>query len=183
MKTNFFAAFVAISLAACATTSGPVSSWGKEGVSMLDYQTDGILCATLAENGQSDNAANSAGGIQGRNSGGTGLPNTPGGGPSSTAPSAGAATPIGGGGVYRESASSDFVNRAAMQQRTQEMAKLKAKNEALHSCLVKRGYTEFRLTADERAKLASLPEGSEARRKFLYDLGTNPEVLKNASSR
>jgi hypothetical protein len=70
-----------------------------------------------------------------------------------------------------------------MQQRQVEMQRLKARNEALHSCLVSRGYTEFQLTADERAKLAALPEGSEARRKFLYALGTNPEVLKHASAR
>jgi hypothetical protein len=182
MNTKLIATLGALGLlAACATSSGPTTSWGKENVSMLDYQTDGILCATLADNGQADNAANTAGGINGRNSGGPALPGVSGGPNSNT--NNGSAVPIGGGGVYRESASSDFVNRAAMQQRTQEMAKLKARNDALHSCLVKRGYTEFRLTAEERAKLAALPEGSEARRKFLYDLGTNPEVLKNASSR
>jgi len=182
MNAKLFGALAAFGLAACATTSGPTTSWGKQGVSMLDYQTDGILCATLAQKAESTNGANSAGGISGRNAGGTGLPTTS---TSSTgaAPSGGGGLPTVGGGIYRESASGDFANRAAMQQRQVEMQRLKARTDALHSCLTDRGYTEFHLTSDERAALAKLPEGSEERRKFLYNLGTNPEVLKNASTR
>jgi hypothetical protein len=70
-----------------------------------------------------------------------------------------------------------------MQQQQAEMMRLKARQDAMHACLVKRGYKEFRLTAAERAKLAKLPAGSDERRKFLYDLATDPEVLKNATTR
>lgn len=176
MNAKLFAALAACGIAACTTTKGPVTSWGKEGVSMLDYQADGIFCAATTESSDGGNRSNTAGGINGQNGGG-GLPGV------DVGKSANAAVPVGGGGVYREGASTDFANRAAMQQQQAEMARLKARQEAMRSCLVKRGYTEFRLTAEERAKLATLAEGSEERRKYLYNLGTNPDVLKNATTR
>jgi len=177
MNAKLFAALAACALAGCTTTKGPVTSWGKEGVSMLDYQADGILCAAVTEDTSGGNKSNTAGGINGQNSGGAGLPGV------DISKSPNAAVPVGGGGVYREGASTDFANRAAMQQQQAEMARLKARQDAMHSCLVKRGYTEFRLTAEERAKLATLAEGSEERRKYLYSLATNPEILKNAKTR
>jgi len=53
----------------------------------------------------------------------------------------------------------------------------------LKSCLVDRGYQEFELTAEQRAELAKLPQGSDARRDYLYKLGTNPAVLSQQSVR
>ena len=177
MNARFFAALAACGITACATNSGPVTSWGKEGVSMLDYRADGILCAGLTEDTAGGNRSNTAGGINGQNSGGAGLPGV------DISKSPNAAVPVGGGGVYREGASTDFANRAAMQQQQAEMARLKARKEAMQACLVKRGYTEFRLTPEERAKLLTLPEGSDERRQFLYGLATNPDVLKHATTR
>ena len=43
---------------------------------------------------------------------------------------------------------------------------------------MERGYTEFALTPEQRAHLATLPQGSDERREYLYKLGTDPEVLK-----
>jgi hypothetical protein len=63
------------------------------------------------------------------------------------------------------------------------MAEQRARNEALKSCLTNRGYTEFQLTAAQRAELAKLPQGSEERRAYLYKLGTNPDVLNNQATR
>jgi hypothetical protein len=176
MNTRLFAALAACGITACATTNGPATSWGKEGVSMLDYQADGIYCAASTEDSHGGNGANSAGGINGSNSSQPATP-TVATGPG-TGGASGAAVPIGGGGVYREGASNDFANRAAMQQRQAEMARLKARQEAMHSCLVKRGYTEFKLTDEQRQHLSSLPEGSPERRAYLYKLGTDPSVLK-----
>ena len=48
----------------------------------------------------------------------------------------------------------------------------------MRSCLVERGYTEFELTPEQRAELAQLPQGSQARLDYLYKLGTNPDFLK-----
>ena len=51
--------------------------------------------------------------------------------------------------------------------------------DAALECLVERGYTEFTLTPEQKAKLATLPEGSTERREYLYRLGTDPAVLKS----
>ena len=61
--------------------------------------------------------------------------------------------------TYRDSASADFVNRAANQQRAQEMAAQRARADALKFCLVNRGYTEFELTAEQRAASVEVAAG------------------------
>lgn len=163
-------------LVACSVNSGHAArptSWGKEGVSMLDYQTDGILCATLAERAQADSGAKTAGGINGSNNGA-------GGGVASGSAGSQGGGSLGslGGGTYRETAPPDLVNRAANQQNSREMQLKQARMDALRSCLLGRGYTEFELTDAERAKVDSLPSGSDERRQYLYTLGTDPEILK-----
>jgi hypothetical protein len=175
MKLISLATIVLAGLAGCSVNSGHASrptSWGKEGVSMLDYQTDGILCATLAERAEAGNNSNTAGGLNGSN-------NSAGGGGNGSAGSQGGDS-MGswGGGTYRETASPDLVNRAANQHQSREMQLKQARMDALRSCLVGRGYTEFELTEVERAKVDSLPAGSDERRNYLYTLGTNPEILK-----
>jgi hypothetical protein len=49
--------------------------------------------------------------------------------------------------------------------------------DALRECLLARGYREFRLTDDQRARLKKLPLGSERRRDFLHSLGSDGEIL------
>jgi hypothetical protein len=163
--------------------SGPMTAWGKKDVSMLDYRTDAGQCAVLAAtHGSRPEGAKQAGGVDGQNGS---APNAPAASSSSdagTTTGASASTPSdSGGGAYRDSASSDFVNRAVMQQRNQEMAAQRARGDALKSCLVNRGYSEFALTAEQRAALDKLPQGSDARRDYLYKLGTDPEVLATQS--
>lgn len=162
-------------------SSTPLTAWGKKDVSMLDYRTDAGQCALIAVTLESGgNGANTAGGISGQNS------TIPQQGPSgsSVSRSAGAngpgtanTNPTAGGSTYRDNASADFASRAANQQRDQEMAAQRARKEALKFCLSSRGYTEFELTAEQRAALSKLPQGSDERREYLYKLGTDPEVL------
>ena len=76
-------------------------------------------------------------------------------------------------------ANPDMVQRAATQQRTNDLANQKARTETLKNCLVQRGYTEFTLTPEQRTHLATLPEGSDARREYLYKLATDGKVLKS----
>ena len=180
MKSISIVVCTAAVLLGCSVNgSTPVTAWGKKGVSMLDYRTDGGQCAVLAATHTTDaNGNNTAGGINGQNAG---APTQAASG-SASAGSAGAGAAGGsvnpvGGGTYRDSASADFVNRAAMQQRTQEMAAQRARSDALKSCLIGRGYTEFQLTPEQRAQLDKLPAGSDERREFLYKLGTDEEVL------
>jgi hypothetical protein len=174
----------ALGAAACSVNTAKTTSWGKEGVSMIDYQTDGILCATLSERVNSGDATHTAGGLDGKNDvarqGGAGdaavaAGNNGGGQSSSNAPSL-------GGGTYSGTASTDMVSRAASQQRTQEMRLKQARMDALKSCLVGRGYKEFELSPEQRAELAKLPQGSDQRREYLYKLGTDPKNLKSTAS-
>jgi hypothetical protein len=183
MKTMLFGGLAIVCLTACTVNSNRPTSWGKEGVSMLDYQTDSILCQTLAERAGADNNANTAGGINGAN----GQARTGGGGDSAAAggaAGAGSNTPqtVGGGGSYRDSASPDLVSRAANQQRAREMQLKQARMDTLHSCLAGRGYTEFDLTPEQRAKLASLPQGSKERQQYLYSLGSDPANFKKSAA-
>jgi len=179
MKTITLVLCAAATIAGCTINgSEPITAWGKQGVSMVDYRTDGGQCAVLAATGNPNTGVtNSAGGVTGSNSS---APTTVSSG-SANAGSAGASTGgsniPGGGSTYRESASADFVNRAAMEQRSHEMNEQRARSDALKSCLSNRGYTEFALTAAQRAELAKLPQGSEERRAYLYKLGTDPAVL------
>ncbi|HKU88398.1 MAG TPA: hypothetical protein VJP84_01300 [Steroidobacteraceae bacterium] len=186
MKSISLVVCAAAFAAGCTVNSAtPMTAWGKKDVSMIDYRTDGGQCAVLAatHNGSS-NGSNTAGGINGQNAG---APNSgaqgsaTGGSSAGSGGSAGNNLPTMSGGTYRDSANPDFVNRAAMQQRSQEMADQRARNDALKSCLTSRGYTEFELTAEQRAALAKLPQGSDERREYLYKLGTDPEVLSKQS--
>ena len=182
MKSTALVMCTAALLAGCSMNSStPRTAWGKKDVSMLDYRTDAGQCALIAVTLETQgNGANTAGGISGQN------PTIPPQGPSGSGVSRGASpngpnsastNPAAGGPTYRDSASADFVNRAANQQRDQEMAAQRARNAALKFCLVNRGYTEFELTAEQRAVLSKLPQGSDQRREYLYELGTNPDVL------
>jgi hypothetical protein len=177
MKTIMLFAAATPLLLGCATNV-PVTSWGKEGVSMHDYRFDGAHCAALAATATPEsNGANAAGGINGKNTNSSGLPQVPTGQGAGRATGAAVST---GSSPYRDGASTDFAQRAATQQRTQEMMVQRMRAEKLKSCLYERGYTEFELTPEQRMELAKLPQSSEARREYLYKLGTDPEILKQA---
>jgi len=191
MKSILLAAAAVVSFTGCTMNSStPVTAWGKQGVSMLDYRTDGGQCAVLAATATPEsNAAKTAGGIYGQNGSapsdaGRGAASAGSGGQAAGGPTAGGTVSTNGGsGAYRDSASADFVQRAAMQQRTQEMALQRARSDALKLCLVERGYTEFPLTAEQRAQLDKLPQGSDERREYLYKLGTDPQILGAAAAK
>jgi hypothetical protein len=184
MKPIYWVVCAAATVLGCSVNGAPpATAWGKKDVTLINYRTDGAECAVLAATTNTgENGANTAGGISGSNasvpqqrasgasSAGAGASATPGGGSGAQA--------VGGGGMYRDSGSADLATRAAMQQQSQEMAANRIRNERLKSCLVSRGYTEFSLNADQRAKLATLPQGSEERRDYLYKLGTDPAVLE-----
>src|SRR5688572_4896645 len=137
MKSTSLVVCTAAVLAGCSiNSSAPMTAWGKKDVSMLDYRTDAGQCALIAVTMATDgNGANTAGGISGQN------PTIPQQGPSGATVANGAVPgangpnaprgPTSGGNTYRDSASADFVNRAANQQRAQEMTAQRARNDAL----------------------------------------------------
>jgi len=188
MKQILLVAGSAALLSACAAT-GPQTAWAKPDVSKVDYVTDLGMCTGLAAMAESGNGSNTAGGINGQNSS---VPDTKGSdagkaagqsagasGGATPAPS-GAAFPT-GGGMYRDSADPDIVQRAATQQRTQEMAVKRARTEALKSCYVERGYQEITLTPEQRAHLGTLKQGSNEYLAYLAKIGADPAVIKAQS--
>jgi hypothetical protein len=180
MKSFLLGMFLIVGASACTINgSGPVTGWGKPGVSKVDYGTDVGMCTGLAALQNSGNGANTAGGINGQN--GT-APSSAG---SETAKaSQGAAAPgMAGaptsieGGAYRGMASQDMVQRAATQESAQQMAARRQAEAALKGCLVQRGYQEYRLTPEQRAHIATLEVGSNEYHEYLYSLGADPAVL------
>lgn len=191
MKSFFLLAATAVIGAGCAST-GPATAWGKAGVSRIDYGTDIGMCTGYASMAGAGNGANTAGGINGQNTpvmerGGddkraqsTGGPAPPSATPQSGGGS-GSAFPT-GGSAYRDSAPTDLVQRAATQQRAQEMARQRARQLTLASCLAERGYTEIRLTPAQRAELGKLGQGSKEYHEYLYKLGADPAVIETQAA-
>jgi hypothetical protein len=185
MKTLVVVAGLGLAVSGCASTA-PQTSWGKPGVSRVDYGTEvGMCTGHAAMQNSGGNGTNTAGGISGSNN--AAVVNPPGSSGTASSSSAAAASgggssapvsaPVPAGGTYSGMASSDFAQRAATQQRTQEMAAQRARAEALKSCLTGRGYQEFALNAEQRAHLATLKKGGEEYHEYLYQLGSNLEVV------
>lgn len=181
MKSILLAIFSVVGMSACTVNGqGPMTAWGKAGVSKVDYGTDVGMCTGYASMQGSGNGANTAGGIDGQNSAGraaNGGDSAVAGGPVAAPGAAGAPNTI-GGGTYQGMASQDMVQRAATQESSQQMAARLARETKLKGCLVERGYQEFRLTPDQRAHLATLKVGSNEYHEYLYSLGADGSVLK-----
>jgi len=169
MKSILLVAVSAFLLSACAAT-GPETAWGKAGVSKVQYVTDLGTCTGIAAMQEAGNGANTAGGINGKNST---TPNQAPGGQNQPPP--GTAMPTGGGGMYRDSAPPDVVNRAANQQQSQAMAAQRLRADALKGCFVEHGYKEFTLSAEQRAHLGTLKPGTNEYLQYLAEIGANPD--------
>ncbi len=178
MKTMLLTVAAAMALSGCATT-GDAKVWGKAGVSRIDYGTDIGLCSGHAAQVNAGNGANTAGGVSGSNN--------PAGAPlpdgnrhrvdqtgSVPATAAAQSNSLPAGGTYSGTASTDYAQRAALQQRTQEMLAKRAQEEAFRSCITEKGYREFALTPEQRARLATFKSGSNEYHEYLYSLGSNP---------
>jgi hypothetical protein len=177
MKIILFAAAAAVSLAGCAAT-GPATAWGKAGVSKVDYGTDTGMCTGFAAMQGSGSGVNTAGGVSGSNSGpikdhpSRGSQQGENGGPPSPSQAA-TSTSLPASGTYSGTASADYASRAATQQQAQVMAARRAQSEAYKGCLAERGYKEFALTPEQRAKLGTLNSGSNEYQEYLYSLASS----------
>jgi hypothetical protein len=169
MTMRITTALLALALSACATTAPP-TSWGKPGVSITDYRLDSAQCIIEASGGgptQSADASNKTGDANqtGNTTESRGGTNGPGG------------LASGGAIVYSGSASPEDANQAAIQQRAQEMSAKRAQKLGVERCLASRGYKQFKLTPEQAAHLAKLPEGSAERRAYLHSIGSDPAVI------
>jgi hypothetical protein len=177
MKTILLAAIAAVALAGCAA-SGPATAWGKPGVSKIDYGTDTGMCTGYAAMRGSGSGVNTAGGVSGSNTGpikdhpGRGSQQPENGGPPSPSQAA-TSTSLPASGTYSGTASADYASRAATQQQAQAMAARRAQAEAYKGCLTERGYREFALTPEQRAKLGTLKSGSNEYQEYLYSLASS----------
>jgi len=180
MKTILLAAGMCLALTGCASNAHK-TAWGKPGVSRVDYGTDVGMCTQVAAMTVSGNGANSAGGINGKNSGAqtdTGRGNA-----SAGSAGAGSSSNVPASGTYSGMASSDFVQRAATQQRAQEMQAKKLQADTFKSCLTGRGYHEYTLTPEQQAKLATFKFGSNEYHEYLYSLGSSADIVAKQGSR
>jgi hypothetical protein len=172
-----------VMLLACASTQdSAATSWGKPGVSFLDYWTDSAECAlaaaaTPAQGGsdidpvasESNYAqAGRTASVTGASAGG-GVPTPGAGGPNDLAP-------VSGGGAEVHTNMYDVASRvqynAALAQRNADMARMAAGER----CLTDRGYRKFALTPAQLDALDALPEGARARREYLHSLAADPEI-------
>ena len=68
MKSILLAVGAALAVCACASTTGPQTAWGKEGVSMLDYRhRRRSVRRARGHHASGGNGANTAGGIEWQN--------------------------------------------------------------------------------------------------------------------
>ena len=158
MRIGVWAAFPAMALVACAVTSGlnseaPSTSWGKAGVTMNAYLNDASVCASMAATVHAPPEAL----VQSH------MTSTP------------SATPGSPDAIQQ---SNDALLGAANEQRDAQVradqhARLRAENQ----CLRDRGYSQFRLTAEQRAHAETLPPGSLERATYLHQLASDPAVL------
>ena len=151
-------------------------SWGKPGVSIDQYRTDAITCgragyyadvsnteaAHVFKRATKDIEANEAG-------------------LSSVAMIAGSGSPESRRAAAMELG--DIVNQSAhIVEGTRPTERMKDVGTLMQSkvddCLKGRGYVRFRLTPQQRKRLGHLNLGSPERHLYLYQLATDPDVLK-----
>lgn len=171
MHVLALAVFVAGAAEAKMVTAGQDRSWGKAGVSLAQYRADGLACA--------------------REAAGTDLAGTdparalivatrliesdPGAAPPPTVdPTAGAAAGVDSVGAAGTAAS--IVRTIGPERQILKAGDIMRAR--LEACLRGRGYVKFRLSREQRRRLAALKEGSDARRAYLHALASNSSVLE-----
>ena len=127
-------------------------SWGKAGVSYLQYRTDAVECAWQAS--QTELKVGPSG---------LTLP-----GPQMNAD--------GEEDVIDTLAAA--ANAYAQEKQMVQAKALEQLQTAVESCLRGRGYRPFRLTRDQAERLRGLRVGGVGRYEYLYSLAVDPAVLK-----
>jgi hypothetical protein len=146
------------------------TSWGKAGVSLAQYRADAIAC------GEEASATDLAGSDPARALAAASrlMESEPSAGPApvldATQPPGAAMDPLALAGA----APSALQMIGPERQIAKAGDLMKAR---LDRCLAQRGYREFRLTSEQRKKLAKLPVGTEARHAYLHRLASDRDVL------
>ena len=148
----------------------PVVTWGKAGVSFEEYRADSIACATEAyylDISNSTAAQRLVAASRQFQSIDDNRPNP----------------------QTRPLRSDEIANFAADQGSTMSHYRADRQFDAiadiqqhnLDSCLIHRGYHQFRLTESQQQQLRRLGRGSDERRLYLHRLAADAEVLRRHS--
>lgn len=176
MRIAFLLASASIALAACATNAAQpqaATSWGKANVTLADFRADAAVCelrgATAGDNARSGNleGAGSSSDYSRSQAGAGG--SAQGGGND--------VTPVGTHGAEVGTNMYDVASRAQYEAALRRRNAAAAQQAAVNQCLTEHGYRQFRLTAEQSAHLATLAAGTDARRAYLHQLGSDPAVL------
>ena len=142
--------------------SEPRESWGKAGVSLVQYQDDAVACATRAyyqDVAQTDGAKRLV--------------------DASRRIDSLASVATGGSYPYYAdpavTAIARTVDAARPDKAFREVGALQ--QSTLDTCLSQRGYVRFSLTEDQRQRLGKLRNGSAERRAYLHSLGSDAAIL------
>jgi hypothetical protein len=171
------AASVALSAMPAAAKSKPIDSWGRVGVDFETYRTDARECALqghyadVSETEQAKKFVRATKRLE--NSDDTSM------GPAMATSAADNAPPP--DTMYRTT-----VIAARTEQIRASIRPDKLVGElhegmvgVVESCLLDRGYSQFRLTESQSKALSKLEKGSDERRHFLHALAADPAVLEN----
>ncbi len=168
--------FLTILAGAANSAPAPEKSWGKPGISLDQYRKDSVECGvqgyytdvSKTEDAQALVRASrqldtvTAGAI---------APNTPAGGPTNST-----TVDLMDQALQYAQTQQHIVESVRPEERYRNIKKDLISN--TQRCLVQRGYSQFRLTDDQRRRLRKLKFGSEERRAYLYSLATNPAILE-----
>ncbi|HMC93007.1 MAG TPA: hypothetical protein VKI45_11150 [Allosphingosinicella sp.] len=163
------AALIAGAAEAKMVSAGDYKSWGKAGISLDAYRADGLACARDAaamDLSKTDPARALV--IASRL-----IDNDP---SSLPGPTIDPMRPQAGSDVVGMAGSSASIVQTIGPQRQILKAGdiMKAR---LETCLARRGYVKFKLTAEQRKRLRGLREGSDERRLYLHSLASDGDVL------
>jgi hypothetical protein len=153
----------AVTLSTSATAgSEPRESWGKAGVSLAQYHSDAVSCASLAyyrDVSQTDGAKRLVAASRQIDTLVSFVSTA--GEPYYSNPAVGAIART----VELARPDKAYHEVATLQQTT------------LDGCLTKLGYVRFRLTEEQRQRLGKLHNGSDARRVYLHSLASDSAIL------
>jgi hypothetical protein len=155
----------------------PEESWGKAGVSLAQYRQDALDCALKGhylDISKTDDAKAFVKASRQLDAVTTGA----------SAPAVAGAN--GMGSSTTDSSVDQMVEYANRQQHIVESVRPEQRFHSIKrmlvdrtgQCLANRGYSKFRLTEEQRHQLRKLKFGSDERRVYLYNLGSNPAVLR-----
>jgi hypothetical protein len=183
---------VALALAASSPAAAkpkPVDSWGRANVDYATYRNDSLECGLLgysADVSQTEQARMFAAAsrqlesIDNSNYAGSGAM------PSASVGSGGSQGGVQVPDVSTAAAMSRGVEQARQYEQVRRSIRPERRMEELkrgmtaivEDCLRERGYTQFRLTDEQREALSRLRKGSDARREYLHSLASNRAVLE-----